>query len=209
MWARAALAAVLSLLFGDVVLGAQAKPQGVSFGGLVCGYSDKPTFLHHLIASNGTVPLRVYDLSANPQPRAMLGDKGLSIYSISFNGRLGRLLSGEGANASSFSSIRHFSEHVMGRLKRTPHIPDASPGNQQQQARYYDTVPGPISHVALGFKIVFGSLVFVAGFYYLLNAFRLSGQITEVTGLLYLLLGILGMLSGTLVGLNGIEGMSR
>ena len=66
----------------------------------------------------------------------------------------------------------------------------------------------PTVHADLCGGVLFGALIFAAGLYYLLYAFRHGGgAIKDNTAILYILLGLLGLLLGSSIGVSAIIGI--
>lgn len=92
-----------------------------------------------------------------------------------------------------------------------PVIPDGHPdeydtysGKNGSYGGYDRHVTRPLEHALLRFKIVLGSLVFVSGLYFYVNAFSVVRPHTSTTRVCYALLGTFGVLGGGMFCLNAL-----
>lgn len=85
---------------------------------------------------------------------------------------------------------------LAGQTNLPPNKQRTSGSNQHSETRDYKQPKGPIGHIPLGLKVLLIPLVFVIGFYCLLNAFSHRKTITESTALGYALSGAICIFGG-------------
>jgi hypothetical protein len=81
-------------------------------------------------------------------------------------------------------------------LQGPPNVVNTKASDQGHERAYYQHPKRPKRHFSLGYKVIFGAFVFVAGLYYFTYALRFAAVLREGEALGYIFLGMAGIAVG-------------